>query len=408
MNNLEIVLEKLSDELIIKCTGRLDANRAGQLNDYVDRLVREGHYQISLDLTGVEYLSSVGIRTLISQNKNLSAVNGYFRIKAMSENVRQVLNMVGLAEILGQKPGKPKKTQSSGEKNNHFEAHGFNFSLTALSPKNQTELNFFGDPELLKISGYANKDVTQIKSGDNKFGIGLGALGDTFDDCKDRFGEFIQLGKSIAYLPGDGSKKPDYIVGTGQLVASLTALYGFNFTGNFSYLVRFESTDHLNTISVSDLAENLTKITGSTQLAVVMIAESAGLIGASINASPIDGKKIFTFPEIKETVNFTTEPAHNKALTLTVGLFSNMATAENKKYLRPLSPNNPMQAHLHSAVFSYVALKKTDINLAETIDYLFETTELKDILHLANDSREITGLGESRFVQGFCWIAPVD
>jgi len=408
MNNLEIVLEKLSDELIIKCIGRLDANRAGQLNDYVDRLVREGHYQISLDLTGVEYLSSVGIRTLISQNKNLSAVNGYFRIKAMSENVRQVLNMVGLAEILSQKPGKPKKTQSSDEKNNNFEANGFNFSLTSLSPKNQTELNFFGDPELLKTSGYTYKNVTQIKSGDNKFGIGLGALGDTFDDCKDRFGEFIQLGKSIAYLPGDGSKKPDYIVGTGQLIASLTALYGFNFSGNFSYLVRFESTDHLNTISVSDLAENLTKITGSRHLAMVMIAESAGLIGASINASPIDGKKIFTFPEIKETVNFTTEPAHNKTLTLTVGLFSNMTTAENKKYLRPMSSNNPMKAHLHSAVFSYIALKKTDINLAETIDYLFETTELKDILHLANDSREITGLGESRFVQGFCWIAPVD
>jgi anti-sigma B factor antagonist len=408
MNNLEIVLEKQGDEVILKCTGRIDANWAGHLNDYIDRLVREGHYQISLDLTGVEYLSSVGIRSLITQSKNLSAVNGYFQIKAMSENVRQVLTMVGLAEILSQKPKKSKKTQTLGENINHFEANGFKFTITALSPKAKPEINFFGNPELLKTSGYTNEDAHLIKSGDNKYGIGLGALGDTFDDCKDRFGEFIQLGKSIAYLPGDGSKKPDYIVGTGQLVASLTALYGLNFTGNFSHLVRFEPDDHLNTITISVLAENLSKIANSKQFAMVMIAESGGLIGASLNTSPIDGKKIFTFPEIKETVNFTTEPAHNKVLTVTVGLFSNEPSVETKKFLRPLYPKNLMQTHLHSAVFSYIALKKTDINLGETIDYLFETTELNDILHLTNDSREITGLGESRFVQGFCWIAPID
>lgn len=406
MNNLEIILEKMGDEMVLKCTGRLDANRAGHLNDYVDRLVREGHYQISLDMTGVDYLSSAGIRSLISQNKNLSAVNGYFQVKAMSENVRQVLTMVGLAEILTQKPKKVKKSETK-DSVLHFEANDYTFRITALSPKNKAEVTSYGNPELIRQSGYSEENAFTIKSGENKFGIGLGALGDNFDDCKNRFGEFIQLGKSIAYLPGDGSKKPDYIVGTGKLIASMTALYGLQFSGNFSHLIRFESDNYLKTITVTDLAENLLKITNSKQLAIVMLAESAGLIGASLNASPVDGKKIFTFPEIKETINFTTEPAHNKVLTLTVGLFSSESSDEIRKFLRPIGPNNPIQSHLHSAVFSYIALKKTEINLDETIEYLFETTELKDILHLTNDTREITGLGESRFVQGFCWIAPI-
>jgi hypothetical protein len=43
----------------------------------------------------------------------------------------------------------------------------------------------------------------------------------------------------------------------------------------------------------------------------------------------------------------------------------------------------------------------------ETIDYLFNNAELVDILHLTNDSREIVGLGESQFVQGFCWLVPI-
>ena len=102
MNNLEINMTKSNDEICLTCTGRLDANRAGYLNDYIDRLVREGHYHIALDLTGIEYLSSAGIRILVSQYKNLDAVNGYFTILKMSDNVRQVLNMVGIADMLSQ------------------------------------------------------------------------------------------------------------------------------------------------------------------------------------------------------------------------------------------------------------------------------------------------------------------
>ena len=101
MTNLEINRESNGDEILLKCTGRLDANQTGHLNDYIDRLVREGLYQISLDMTGIEYLSSAGIRSLVTQYKNLKAINGNFHIAAMSENVRQVLNMVGMVEMLG-------------------------------------------------------------------------------------------------------------------------------------------------------------------------------------------------------------------------------------------------------------------------------------------------------------------
>ncbi|MFZ4463732.1 MAG: STAS domain-containing protein [Bacteroidales bacterium] len=408
MNELEIIVEKKGDDLLLKCSGRLDANRAGHLNDYIDQLVRDGQYQILLDLTAVDYLSSAGIRSLIMQNKNLKAVNGYFYIAEMSDNVRQVLTMVGLSDLLSRKPEETKKTEQNIKQAETLNASGFNFHISGLKMHHQTKVSVFGDPELIKTSAYTAKDSHSVKASENQFSIGLGALGDSFEDCKNRFGEYIQLGKNLAYLPGDGSKKPDYILGTGQLIASFTALYGINFTGEFSHLVRFESENNRDTICLSDLSENLSKIAGSQQFAIVMIAESAGLIGASLNASPVGGKSIFTFPEIKETINFTTEPAHNKALTITVGLISDDSKVEIMKFLRPIIPLKPVFAHLHTAVFTYLPIKKTDINLNETIDYLFDTSELKDILHLTNDIREITGQGESRFVHGFCWIAPIE
>jgi len=408
MNNLEINREDGADEIVLKCTGRLDANQAGHLNDYIDRLVREGSYHIALDMTGIEYLSSAGIRSLVTQYKNLKSINGHFYISSMSDNVKQVLNMVGMIQMLGSQPQKIQKEEKKQEAIRSLVENGFTFKINTLTSIEKADLSFYGKPGLIKNSAFKSQNARLVKSEENHFAIGLGAIGESFDECKNRMGEYLMMGKNIAYLPADGSKKPDYMVSSGQLVAAITELYGIHFQGNFTHFINFEPDNLKNTISLSQLTETIQKLTGFKKMAVVMIAESGGLIGTSLNSSPIEGKKIFSFPEIKEAVNFTTEPAHNKMLTLTIGYFAQEENNENTDFLRPLQNGTSTLAHVHSAVFPYIPLKKTDINLNEAIDYLFENSELTDILHLINDKREITGLGESLFTHGFCWIVPIE
>ena len=407
MNNLEINKEIKDDEVILKCNGRLDANRTGYLNDCIDCLVREGQYRIALDMSGVEYLSSAGIRLLVTQHKNLKSVNGHFYLSVMSDNVRTILQMVGMADMLSQPPTQSKKENVKQEPQDRLDAQGFHFNLTTLSPDATTDLSLYGQPELIFNSGFKAKNTRRVQSDKNHFSIGLGAIGESFDECKDRFGEYIILGKNMAYLPADGSRKPDYIVGSGQLIATLTELYGLHFEGNFSHLIRFDPENPINTIGFSQLAEIFQKLTKFPQMAFVMVAESSGLIGTSLNTSPIEGKKIFTYPEIKETVNFTTEPTHYKMLTISVGYMSFDKGGAVNPFLRSILPESPIRGHIHTAVFPFIPLKKSEIDLYETIERLFETSELIDILHLVNDTRDIVGLGESQFNKGICWIAPV-
>jgi anti-sigma B factor antagonist len=409
MNNLEINQETRGDEIVLLCTGRLDANNAGHLNDYINRIVREGSYHILLDLSGIEYLSSAGIRSLVGQYKNLKAVNGHFCILAMSDSVRQVLNMVGMADMLSQ-PLLSKKNADKKEIQvaDSLKDHGFLFKIIALKPEAKTALGVYGKPALTHQAGFTEKDARNIQAEPTHFALGLGAIGDSFGECKERFGEFVMLGKNVAYLPADGSKKPDYMVSTGQLIPTLTELYGLHFEGNFSSVIRFDTLGEQPSVGLSQIAESAGKLAQFNQWAFVMLAESGGLIGASLNSSPVEGRKIFSFPEIKETVNFTTEPAHDKMLTLSVGIISNEKDGKATPFLRPLKQGTNLSGHVHSVVFPYIPLKKTEIDLSETIDYLFNSSELVDILHLANDNRENVGLGESQFVQGFCWVAPIE
>ncbi|MBN1769441.1 MAG: STAS domain-containing protein [Prolixibacteraceae bacterium] len=406
--NLNIELTHKNNETMLACTGRLDANSAGHLNDYINNLVREGHYSIALNLTGIEYLSSAGIRTLVNQYKNLASVNGMFYIAEMSDNVRQVLDMVGMETMLSKKPEpqsveKPKKE----EKNEHL-LDNYKFSIIDSREDKKTILNLFGNPGIIPDKGYSSEQARTIQSGDKLFSLGLGAIGESFDECRQRFGEYIVAGKNAAYLPADGSQKPDFMQSSGKLVASLIGLYGISFTENYSWLIRFEPQRGHNSIGFSTLINHISEITGKQDFALVMVAESGGLVGTSLNASPVTNTDIFSFPEVKNNVNFTTEPAHNKMLTLSTGIIASKNTKEAGSFVRPLNDNGQHNGHIHSMVFPYTPLKRTNIDLYEIIDYLFENSELTDLLHLTNDNREINGIGESRFVQGFCWITPIE
>jgi anti-anti-sigma factor len=407
MNTLQINREVQGKEVVLKCSGRLDANWAGHLNDFIDQLVREGQYFISLNMTGIEYISSAGIRSLVTQYKNLMSVNGYMYISAMSENVKQVLGMVGMTEMLT-RPTQPAADEEGKPPQEQLTTKGFTFALTGHSPEEKTTAAFYGMPEQMTHSAFEARHARKIESGTGKYAFGLGAIGNSFGECKSRFGEYLMLGKNIAYLPADGSKKPDYMVSSGKLVASLIELYGIHFEGTFSHKIRFEHDKPNTTLGISKIAESLRELTRVNRMGLVMIAESGGLIGTSLNASPVEGTDLFSFPGIKNTINFTTEPAYYKMLTLSAGYLSFGEEDKKNRFLRPLTPDSSLSGHIHTAVFPYVALKKTDIDLDETIDFLFNNSELTDILHLIHDTRDITGLGESQFLQGFCWIAPIE
>jgi anti-anti-sigma factor len=51
-------------------------------------------------MSAIEYLSSAGIRSLVTQYRNLNTINGYLIVSSMSKNVKQVLDMVGMSVML--------------------------------------------------------------------------------------------------------------------------------------------------------------------------------------------------------------------------------------------------------------------------------------------------------------------
>ena len=400
-NKLDIRKGPPGQEQRIFLEGRLDANWAGHLDDYLDSLVREGTYHLILDMSGIQYLSSAGIRILVNQYKKIKKIGGSFVLEALSGAVSDVLKMVGMISILTE--GAPEPLHREKVESQFLEINHYRFDNEVLSASQMT-LRLTGNPRLTLNSGFTDSDNLKIKFGANHYALGIGAIGEGFEDCKSRYGEFLALGEALVYKPSDGSKIPDYTVKAGRLEPEINALCSLQAIGDFSNRISFEPSELSPSITLEDLAAGFEQITGHKQFVFLVIAESGGLVGVSLSAPPVDGNQLFEFPGIRENINFTTEPAYCRMLTVSFGLYSREPEEPLKSFLRPVKPGSAAFVHTHTAVFPYQALPKKESSAGKLVMHLFESSIVEDVLHLIHDSREIAGLGDSTFKQGVAWI----
>src|ERR1700686_4569966 len=92
--------EKKGDILIIRIKGRLDAISSPLAEKKVFESINNGQNKLLLDFTGVSYLSSAGMRMLLSTTKKLKTLAGKLVVCAITANVMDVLKMSGFDHVL--------------------------------------------------------------------------------------------------------------------------------------------------------------------------------------------------------------------------------------------------------------------------------------------------------------------
>jgi hypothetical protein len=174
-------------------------------------------------------------------------------------------------------------------------------------------------------------------------------------------------------------------------------------------VARFERKDISSAAKLSEIVEGCLEIAGAETLGIVMIAESAGLIGTALRRSPAlrdSESALFAFPQVRDWLSFAAEPVFTRALTLVAGVAARNAPALLMPLLRPLRQSE-LAGHFHATAVSYRPVKSREMDLQAATASLFEAEAPQALLHLLNDNREITGAGESQFARGTCWMGPI-
>jgi anti-anti-sigma factor len=404
---MEIVKQQLGDALEVKVRGRLDNYWTEHLGRNLEEVIRGGAHSIRLNLSEISFLSSAGVGLLVRVHTQLKSIGGSFVITSPSARVEQVLDLCRLSPILlsERSPAAPPVHKTDVRR---FSSPVASFEVLDCAPERTLVCHRIGDPGLLKGCRFGPDDCRTVAFPPATFGLGLGAFGDGFEDSQARFGEFLAVGGSAAYLPTDGTNVPDFMVSTGELVPELNVLYGLRCEGGFTHLMRFETTSTDSPISLVELVRTALEISGAPAIGMVMVAESGGLVGAALRRSPAAAAGVndarFKYPEVRSWLSFSTERLYSRSLALVSGVAAGSECAPLAPLLRPVGAEAWPQGHFHAAAFSYRPIKKGTIDLNATVTTLFETETLQGVLHLLTDDRAAAGPQQSEFVRGACWI----
>ena len=91
---MELQTKTVDEILVIEASGEIDANTAPDLLRAIEPLITPG-CKILLDLTGVTFMSSAGLRTMVVIYRQVTASKSKIGLTGLSEDVKDTMEVTG-------------------------------------------------------------------------------------------------------------------------------------------------------------------------------------------------------------------------------------------------------------------------------------------------------------------------
>ena len=207
---LQVQSEWLEGVPLLEVRGRFDGSGAAAFDDGVDALGALPAGPVWLDLAGVDYLSSAGLRSLVRLAKARWTLHARVWLIGLQPVVRQVLDMSGLLQTFELVTSRAEALQRLRESAtaqampSDVEWNGRRHRLTPLAG---------GEAALEAWAENASGRLTCLSLEDVGLALGRAGLGNTAAQAAEAIGFFLSTGQVISVRPADpASGLPDFMV----------------------------------------------------------------------------------------------------------------------------------------------------------------------------------------------------
>ena len=100
---------------LVDVSGRLTSFESGALRDSISRLLKQGHKDIILNLTDLQYLDSSGIGELARVYVSVVKRSGQMKVIGLSSKIEEVLKITHLYQVFPEFPDEEAALQSFPE-----------------------------------------------------------------------------------------------------------------------------------------------------------------------------------------------------------------------------------------------------------------------------------------------------
>jgi anti-sigma B factor antagonist len=96
--NLNVERTEVFGQVVLIVSGRMDAENAHEFQDKCQDCIAEGHTNLIADLSGLVYISSMGLRSFLTVAKTMQSRGGTLRLCCLKGLVKQVFEITGLMQ----------------------------------------------------------------------------------------------------------------------------------------------------------------------------------------------------------------------------------------------------------------------------------------------------------------------
>jgi anti-anti-sigma factor len=96
---MQIAEARLDGVVAVAPAGRIDTTTAPMLEQHLFALLSSGERRIVVDFSGVDYISSAGLRVMLLLARRVKEADGRLGLCAMGEAVRQVFQLAGFLPL---------------------------------------------------------------------------------------------------------------------------------------------------------------------------------------------------------------------------------------------------------------------------------------------------------------------
>ena len=96
---MKIAITELKDASLIAIRGRIDSDTSPEVAQAFQSVQEKGQYKLFVDMGGLEYISSATLRALMAAQRASKRNGGEVVLLRVPENVYNVLDMAGLADL---------------------------------------------------------------------------------------------------------------------------------------------------------------------------------------------------------------------------------------------------------------------------------------------------------------------
>jgi anti-sigma B factor antagonist len=97
---MEVTIKQFKRCDLVKATGRIDSNTAPKLAEAFEGITKADRFRIVFDVSGVDFISSAGLRVLINVQKTCKRWNrGELVLASVPQRIHETLDLAGFVPL---------------------------------------------------------------------------------------------------------------------------------------------------------------------------------------------------------------------------------------------------------------------------------------------------------------------